>query len=200
MSSRLYLRITELPLTSYITALVDEDLTALVKQGTATDEELQTLFDDIQQQYNDAIGGREQNTSLSLVKEIKLLETDYNLVVLLVAQLRTCYVKRFADELNKILGTSFQFDITRLEAYDKLLDRCETRARNIKLQAELKNMQLQSTQPTKEGQAPTREYFTEVLVSIGNYIQAQLNPEVMSTYDFCYRVRSVSNQMDKQRQ
>lgn len=196
LTSKYYQAIVDLPLTRFIDCTVDQNLFALVISGKPTDLQLWEAWEKIRLQYADAIGDREFRHYTRVKKEFADLDIQYSKVILAIQTLKNYYVKKFADIVNKILHSSFKFDVTNETAYENDLLRAYRRTAGIMMAMKLKRAQLDMIEEkygTKE-QTPTREYFYGVLISLSNEAKFQLTADNLTVFEFATRLRML---MDK---
>jgi hypothetical protein len=188
-----YSSIAELPLRNFINVLVDDNIYALLIDGEADLITLQEAWSEILQEYQQSIGDSEHQMYTLLYKELKLLEIDYTIVTELVPVLQLVYRQKFADELNKILETSFEFDWDNQEKYQQELQRCLNRNKAIKIQLELKRKEFEEIEKKNkyEHKKPSREYFLSVLINLSNYAKYQITDQI-TTFEFCQRVKQLN--------
>src|SRR5690349_16565305 len=101
----------KIPLSKFIDAYVDGDLSVLIVQGTPSEEQLITAWNELILEYNDAIGGNEKEILLDVYTDFYTLHAKISTVEKMVEALRKFYVKKWADRLNKILHKNFSFDV-----------------------------------------------------------------------------------------
>ena len=112
-----YTSIHKLPLERFVDVLVDKNLQALVINGNPTLSELQDAWDEILFQYEQAMGSQNLQHYLEAWTKVQACQLRYNRIDALVATLKQCYVKEFADRLCRLTHKSFQYDPGNLEAY-----------------------------------------------------------------------------------
>ena len=184
----LYHRITDLPLHKFITCLVDKDLSPLIISGTPTKNQLLEAWQIIYDEFSDAIGGGENKTYLSLLKDITKLDNKLKFVESIVNILSTPYRDESANDiilvLNKICNTKFKFNDPAE------LQRCIDRSMSIKIQLELKMMQLKEMQGKMEGEnkKPTREQFLDTLIELSDHVKYEVTDKI-SVFDFFSRIK-----------
>jgi hypothetical protein len=160
----LYQSINELPLSNFITCLVDNNLNALAKSGLPTSEQLSDAWNIIYSEYSDQMSDNEGKLYIKLYKEITAITIDIATVNKCLEVLQNYRVKQFEDMLQAVLRTSFIFDASNPEQYDSLLIKCEKRSRSLHIAYDLKTIEFKEIQKKFEkGTQPTREYFLSTL-------------------------------------
>lgn len=197
-SLSLYRTISELPLRVFITCIVDKNLSALIISGNPTVNELEEAWEDIRQQYADAIGDHEHRLCTSLYKELAIMNCNFRMIILLVDLLGHAFMKELADELNDILNTSFAFDPSDPIQYKKELQRCLNRSKSILLDIELKEKQYKSIAGKQPGEAttkPTKEYFISILITLSDHAKHDI-PDTISVFEFCERLKRFNHYVE----
>jgi hypothetical protein len=181
---------------------VDGSLNAIIIEGESTPEDLTHAWGEIMEQYSEAVGTVEHRYHLQLLKEVCMIEWRYNTIHLLILELRNTYVQQFAALLNKLLLTSFIFDVKDAEAYDKMLDRCHNRSKGIKMDLDLKTMKLTQLQAKLGAKGvvskPTRAYFDNTLISLSDHAGFHLTTQI-TTSEFCIRLKRLIEFIDSQK-
>lgn len=198
LSLSLYLNITELPLKNYIEGTVNGNVSAIIKTGVCDDpEKLLAAWHDIRQQYAEVIGDQETKLFLSLYKEINRLAISIEQVKMLVQTLQKYYTKQFADGLNRVLGTSFAFDIEDRETYDKDLQRCLNRSKGYQVQMELKMAQFKAVQEKQQtpGQEASISYYQSVLITLSDHAGYRVDDSI-TVFEFCDRIKRLNKAME----
>jgi hypothetical protein len=178
--------------------VVDDNLYALVICGKPEDDELLAAWLQIQGEYADAIGDSEHRMYVSLFKEITILGTNLQLIEYAVEILEKLYSKEFADRLNKLLNTSFQFDPADPVKYKATLKNCLMRSRSIKINLDLKRIQMEAIQEKMKepGKKPSREYFQSILITLSNHVKYQLQDNI-TVYEYCNRLQRFNKEHDE---
>ncbi len=196
-----YTTIHKLPLSRFIDALCDNDLTGLLITGNATEEELQIIWADIMDQFIEASAGTKQLHYIKICAQITRLELKYNMIMLLINSLRQYYVERFADRLNNLLETSFKFNISDITAYDKILERCFNRAKALMITIDLKTAEVLAMreQTIKNEVNPKREHFSKALIALSDHAGRELFEDQITVYVYCERLNRYNKYIDHQK-
>lgn len=178
---------------------MDGDLRALIISGEPPRIELQKAAELISQQYTDAIGDMDYKMYCQTLKEITLLQLTLEQVNNLVNTLREAYNPVLAKALNKLLTTNFTFDITNLEGYDKMLDRCISRSKALQIQLDIQMKRYEQLQTKFEGSGkkPTREYYKGILMTLSDAAGYNLPEDSMTVWEFAERMRRFHDKMKK---
>lgn len=178
---------------------VDANLAALIIEGQPPLEALHKAAERISQQYTDTIGDMEYKMYCQALKDITILQLTLDQVNNLIVTLREAYNPVLARALNKLLATNFTFDISNLEGYDKMLDRCISRSKSIKMQLDiqLKKFENLKTKFEKPGLLPTREYYKSILLTLSDAAGFNLNEETITVWEFAERMRRFHDKMKK---
>lgn len=214
-SNTFYRSIIDLPLRNFITCAVDNNLYALIITGKPSDLELQLAWEDIQQEYSDAIGDSEGKLYLSLMKDIIIIDAKHQLIKKLAGHeevdpvtftitqplglLRLVYSEPLCKELNKLCLTSFKFDPLNEEKYLKELDRCINKSKTLIIQKTLKQHSLDALQKkfdAKEEQKPTRQFFMSMLITLSDYAKYQIHDNI-TVFDYCERLHRLNKYIEQ---
>jgi hypothetical protein len=188
-SVRWYQNIVDLPLKNFIDCSVNGNIAALIISGLPSESDLINAWENIADQYAEAMGDAERKVYVKLLKEVAALECEYRLVQTLVDVLRIGYMQELADELNELLGINFDFNPDDQETYQKLLSRCINRSKAILIQSEIKSLQIEAMSKTANSGLikPTVEFYRGMLITLSDHAGYQLTDEI-STFDFCERM------------
>ncbi len=185
----LYTSIHKLKLGIFIDCLIDEDYSGLIISGEPDEPEILSAWENIYQQYVDALGGPEHSRQVNLIKTITALQIKLEMINSSVKVLRSLYVPYFENVLIKTRMLLRKLDVSKPEAYDDLLDSALVRSRGISIDVKLNEMVLQSLQlkNQEKGMKPTREYFSNILLNLSDYCRYEITEEI-SVYKFCERI------------
>lgn len=194
---KLFNSLVELPLRKFIDCAVDGNLKVLVIEGEAPEEILSLAWSDLQRDYTELLGGADAQLSLNLYKRIHKLSANLVQVHALLQVLQDYYVKEFATQLNSLLNTTFLFDVTNEEEYNRNLQSCITRSKKLELDLEIKKNNWEEIQKGSEsqGEKVTREYFVEVLVALTNHSKVPIT-DAISTYEYCHRIKQLNKYLE----
>jgi hypothetical protein len=194
----LYLSINDLLLSAFILCYTDHNLSVLIKSGTATQEQLESAWDGIYEEYVYAIGDNENKLYLRLYKELCELVTRIHLIRRLIEILYNYRVKKFEDILNKELGTNFKFNSKNPEEYDKMLQKCYNKSKALVIRHDLKEIELKSIEKGQkkknQGQKPTKEYFSGILNALSSIHKYRILANQITTFEYIDLIR-LTNKM-----
>jgi len=197
----LYLSINELPLSSFIICYIDHNLSVLIKSGTPTQEELESTWDKIYEEYVYAVGDNENKLYLKLYKELCELATKIHLIRRLVEILQEYRVKVFEDILNKELGSNFKFDPFKPEEYDKLLQKCYNKSKGLVIRYDLNDIQFKAVEKGQKkkdkGQKPTKEYFSGILNALSSIHKYRIIASQITTFEYIDLIRLTNKMVEK---
>jgi hypothetical protein len=196
-SAKWYRHITELPLSKFIDCMVDDNYYALVISGHPSDVELLSAWSDIQQEYADAIGTNEYRLYVALMRDVIMLSTTLEQINCLVSLLKRYYHPEILSRLNKLLNTSISLDPSVPDKYKATVKRFEMRSKGIKIDLDLKEIQLQGMRKKMEesGIKPDRGYFHSVLVTISDHAKYHIADSI-TVFEYCERVKRYANYCD----
>jgi hypothetical protein len=183
-----------------VEVLCDQNLQALVLEGQPTGKQLMKSWETIITEYTEALGSSEHKYYIQILREVSRLKITLYQIDELVRVLRGTYAKQFADMLNKLLMTKFEFDPTK-DDYDKNLDRCLRRSGGIKLSLHLKQIQLEQAEKklgAKGNSKPDRLYFDNALITLSDHAGFHLTDQIY-TSEFCTRLNRYTKFIDSQK-
>lgn len=200
-SAKYYRSIYQLPLHRFIDCVVDKNLYALVITGSPSIEALQSAWVEIRIEAADKGADLEYKIYLSLFKDINVLKSNIDQVRELVAILKDTYTDQFAQKLNKLLITNFDFAPPFTPEYDKLLNRCYnmTGALRLRLDMQISNFKA-IEEKFKDNKEPTRDYYLSLLITLSDNAGYSLgeNMTVFEFYERLARAHAKTEQIKKQ--
>jgi len=209
----LYQSISELPLSRFIDAVVDNNLFSLIKSGNAQPDMLQlsAAWKNILDEYTEAMGSHEYKLYISLLREKEQLIIDYNLIRALVYAMHNVqdyiisegfvvdndvisFQKESGKSISDILRYNFVFNNKDNTSYRSELDKAIRRSGIIKIQIDLKAMALEAIQKKniKSGGKMDRKYFDSILITISDHAKYEIT-ESITVSKFCERIKRYNN-------
>jgi hypothetical protein len=196
----LYRSIHKLPFSVFVDAICDGELSGLLISGEATQQQLTAVWEDLLMEYQDVIGGDENEYINDLYKraykdEILFLHID---TILSVMQER--YVPKFANYLRQFVAPDLKFDVTDPEGYERDLKRCTVRlpAKKLILQETLKELEDElNRRASGSTEKPKRDYYTKVLINLSDHAGYAVKEHDITVYEFCERVRRLNAYIQK---
>jgi hypothetical protein len=177
--------------------VVDGNLTALTISGYPTQEQLESAWIEIAEQYAEMMGDAEHKMYIKLYKELVFLNIEYQQILSLIEVLTIVVYKPFEQKLNELLFTNFSFTTNR----EKDLDTCHRLSKSTLLKIDMKKAQLDGLKEKWEettDKTPTREYFQSVLITLSDYAKYPVQ-ETITTFEFCERVKRFTQFVEKQK-
>lgn len=190
-TAKLFLSITDLPLSNFIACEVDEDYTKLVKSGTASESELLGAWMDIKQQYMEALGHPGAAKYFEQYKKFMRLQTQYTCALHIIDVLSKFYVKEFETELEDILHVKLKLDPSDLTKYFTTLKRAGNLIQGLKIKLEVIKQKIEAATEAGDSKKPTREYFQTCLIAISDFVKYRISDEI-STFEYCKRVKDLN--------
>jgi hypothetical protein len=193
--------IHKLPLSDFIDAIVDQDYSGI---GEGSKEAIAAAWEDILYQYNDAIGDDNQKNYMRTLQDFQKAKSKYILAETYLECLNATYVSKWADHLNKLVGSKVVIvpaeadkyfeDPANREKYQAQLKNCNNRNKGNLLTLKLAEIELKrfADLKTTSGEAPDRAHFVKVLVNLKNHNQREI-PYNISTFEFCVLVNQYSD-------
>lgn len=175
------------------------NLSALVISGFPTQEQLTSAWENIIQEYTDAMGDGEYNMYLNMYKEVELMRIDYESIKFLIAALRKIYSPFFHEELKKLLRVDLKLNENDIPTYLAELDKCGRRLNGIKINLDLKQIefdQVKNKLEEKEIAKIDKNYFTSVLVTLGRFNNYRLTKDIFVN-EYCEHVKQFSLHLDQ---
>jgi hypothetical protein len=185
-----------LPFKVFKQIILTGDLTLL---GESEGVDLPALWEDVLQQYAEALGEVNADGYLSTRRELLYYQSQRYLVHFYAEQLSELYVPKWAEALNKITRANFTFDPKNREEYHKLLQRSVKRSKGaIDLQIIFCENRLRELEKRAEGKAlkPTEEFFAKVLLNLHEWSNWQFEDDKITTYQYCELSRRYSQHLD----
>src|SRR5581483_8044992 len=116
-----YRSIHSLPLINFITCICDDDLTALICEGNATNEQLAAAWETIYNEYLEAIKDENSEYIDKLTRDYNLLHTKHNVIKLLVDALTFAPVDYLIEQLKRWYELPVVLDPKDKPAFKKAL-------------------------------------------------------------------------------
>lgn len=182
--------------------LVDGTLSALIISGKPTDEDLVDSWNAMLLEYTEMLGDFEYKVYLQTFKEVELLRVNYECVGLLTNALRSFYSPYFIQELNLLLRMNLRLNAEDPESYYAELDKCDRRAKGIKLRLQLKEAELDVLRKkinSKEGEKVDKNYFTRVLVMLSQHNSFMVTKDIMVNV-YCEMIKQYAEYVEAHKQ
>jgi hypothetical protein len=193
----LYHNITELPLRNYIDGTVNGNISAIIKSGVCTDENvLLTAWEEVKNQYAEAVGDQSYKLYLSLLKEINRLALIIEQVALCVEMMAMVYTDRYADELRKILRHKFKFNVHNPEEYDRELQSCISRSKSFKLHMDMKLIQIEGMAKKETGAIADHSYYQSLLITLSDHVGYQVQ-DTITVFELANRIKRLNQYIEK---
>lgn len=213
---RLISTIAKLPLETFIDCLVDKDYSGLVIEGHAPEPLIQLAWNDLVEQYNDAIskGDDSQKQYISAYQDYLRAKSKHDVAITYIELLNVYYVekgivvKKWIKDLNKLCDIRYSFDVDKQQDFIPYLERCFKRNKTNLISYRLAETQLSELlkmqQVKKEDAMLDRTYFIQIMLNIKNMENREI-PFSISTLEFCllvarYRdgIKEFNNQKNRQ--
>ena len=196
-SWNLYLNIYELPFSKFLDCIVDDNLSALIKEGYPPEIELLTTWQSISEQYANACGNSEYSLYFNLFKRIGIITQDLADIHNFIELLSIIYYEPIARELNSLLKTNFRFDPSNQIEYQATLKRCYNRSRGLKIELDLKKLQYEEMEKKlSKNEKPTREYYYKILITLSDHAGYDLRPDMITVFEYCERLQRLKKHFE----
>lgn len=193
-----------LPLDRLIDCIADNNLQALIIEGSPPEQELKQAWDAI---YDDFIGKMQDDDgrfTASLVVELNLLRTNINAVETIVKFLEWLFsagieidTTDLAGKLQAYLGFPVKFDQSDKNQCTRVLEMVLATAKRWYVDAEGIKMQINSTIAGQDNHAQIdREYFDHILVALSINQKFKVNARETATGEFIVMVHMLRQRID----
>lgn len=192
LSCKLYRSIHNLPLAKFITCICDEDLTALIIEGNATDKELHAAWESLYAEYVDALKDDNLQYIDKLTKDYNLLITKCNVVSLLISAANYVPVDYLITELKRWYELPIMLDPKDKIGFKK--DLALINARNMRwfndaLQIKKQIEQLQPVQ--NDNVKIDRMWFDQQIVALSRYSKYHINKNETTVSEFVVMIKDL---------
>lgn len=196
ISPKWYQSISELPLSKFIEAYVDSNLSALVIEGEPAADQLNEAWFNIRVQYADAIGDPHFKNYALNKSRVAELELTLEKARILLTELRINYCTNYHERLNKLFSYKFKLDPENDELYESELQRAEKRAGGWELELKLKVKAVEKIEKGMSVDKPVgREYFDSLILTIENHYRRELSEKV-TTWKFCELLNRIKKEVE----
>jgi hypothetical protein len=198
-SYRLCLSIRDTELHRFVAVMCDSNIHALIREGSPPEAELLSTWENIITEYSEALGSTEQKIYISTLKDASRTRWTLDQITRLIEVMKSYYAPALGSQLNALLYTSFTFDPEGdREGYEKMLKRCYSMSKGLKLDLDLKEKQLEDMEGNMKGTTPTRDYFETALITLSDHAGYGLNNRMM-TSEFCQRLNRYTKYCEQQK-
>lgn len=197
---KLITSIHKLPLNVFVDCL-EGDYSGLVIEGDPSEEEKEIVFAGILEQYNDAMSDDNQKRYISAYKEYQRAKVRHDLVITYIEMLNNYYVAKWADDLNRLVESRFDFKAAldkSIDDYRALLKKCNNRNKSNLMKYRLAEMNLEEIAKThtEKGVKQDRAYFIKIMRNLKRMENREI-PFDISTYEFCLLVNDYGQYVEQ---
>jgi len=176
---------------------LDGDLTALIIDGSASEEQLNEVWDNIYLEYCQLSQGDSYNELFELQREVKYLKAKISLVDMIVDHLQMCYSSELVELLNSL---NLKCDLKPQHsgsALAKKLNAVVGRAK--KWIITLQQRQLDIDKLMEKGMVSIdSNYFDDQLDAISLYSKYQVKASDITVSRFCRTLNKMHDEFTKQ--
>lgn len=191
-SCKLYRSIHQLPLVNFITCICDNDLTALICEGTATAEQLAAAWEAIYTEYLEAIKDENSEYIDKLTRDYNLLHTKYNVIKLLVEALAYAPVDYLIEQLKQWYELPVVLDRKDKSGFKKALALIGARnQRWLNDALQIKQQIIHLLPEQKEDVKITRTWFDEHIVALSKFSKYHINKNETTVSEFVIMVKDM---------
>lgn len=171
-----YTSINQLPFSLYKRLTIDGDLDALVISGNVPHETLESISDDIKDQFNAAIMGRKYTERLGDAFEIEKSRVDIVKIISLL-ELYDIYPCVEVVELLKEAGIKAEWG----ENYRQFV---ENTISTMTMAFEQKKQRFEAHAGDEDQAPPDHQYYTNIMIDISEMVKHEV-PDTITTAQFC---------------
>lgn len=192
--------IYDLKLSSFENCLLNNNLSALTISGFPTIKQLSDSWQNILQEYSDALGNAEFNMYAKMFKEVEVMKLNYQMIEILISALRKIYSPKFCKELNEMLYVNFKFDINNTDSYFADLDNCQRRMGGLKMNLELKTIEFEEIKKSFDGDGNKKKidknYFTSMLIVLSRVNRYRITKDIFVN-EYCEYYKQAANETEQ---
>ena len=191
-SSKLYRHLYAIPLENFIRCLCDNDLTALIIEGQATDDELSAVWSRLYDEYSDKMSDEDGSYLKSLVRDINMTETKVLVIGSLCRMLDYCYSFELHEELNKWTGMKQPLQPGDTEGNSKILLHIVGRASKWQMDAQNLRKEFGEMAENKSNvDGYSRDYFDGWIVALSRHNKYHVNRYETMVSEFIIMVQDL---------
>jgi hypothetical protein len=179
---------------------LNNNLSALTISGFPTPKQLSDAWENIMQEYSDALGNAEFTMYAKMFKEVEVMRLNYQMIEILISALRKFYSPKFCKELNEMLYVNFKFDINNTDNYFADLDNCQRRMGGLKMNLELKIIEFEEIKKSfdKDGNKKKidKNYFTSMLIVLSRVNGYRITKDIFVN-EYCEYYKQAANETEQ---
>jgi hypothetical protein len=196
---KIFTSIHKLPLNTFIDCFVDHDYSGLIIEGECPDVLLQLTWNDLVEQYNDAIKDDGQKEYVSAFQDYQKAKLRHDLADRYI-ELLHFYFKDgeghvpipWVKALNKLVGAKYKFEVEKKSEFIPYLKSCSTRNKGNLVNYQLAEKQLLhisslTIDDKKKEVKQDHGYFIQIMINLKS-MEGREIPNTISVYEFCLLV------------
>lgn len=191
--SNLYRGCSTLPMENFIQCLCDNNLQALIIDGSATERKLQETWIVILAEYYDIKGDSEGIEHWHLTRDVMRLQNHLFLLEQCVEFLKHRWSESIAESVNKL---GYLFRPASKENYTDDLNRVVNKAKTKYIQLQQLIKQLEEQIKKIVDKKPTRDYFDNMLIHIEEMQKVSYTFETLVVQKFVHLERKYWHQVE----
>lgn len=192
----IYCRCSEIFLSQFIECLINNNLQVLIKEGTATQSDLNKAWELIYNEYAQLNESLVYRTVLSFEKEISRLTERYSQITTACLVLSVKHSKYFI-QLLKDFGYNYVFDYADKASFESDLEKVLKISKSILVQKEQKEKAYQKFMSEQKAEKVSLSYFDDCLTAISQYMRIDYNPETIKLTKFVNILKRMNNYNEK---
>lgn len=173
----------QINLSVFIQCLIHNDFAGLVAHGNPPQRQRLQAWDLLYMEYCDLSGAVVDKKILSLGREVGMLESKLLTIRTCVLVLSIRYSVKMVDLLHKN-GYHYDLDPDSGQRYVDELQMIVKKSKAISVAIEQKRYEHEQLKKKYKGEAPTEQYFDELLVELSKYLGTLLHAKDLSVTEF----------------
>lgn len=172
-----------LPFARFIDVIVDRNLQALVISGTATNEQLEPIWEKIYEQYNELTNNSQYNDYNARLKDYGLMKTRLVVLAGAVEVLSIAYRDDVAEALRNV-GFRHTLDPMKPDAYIEELNRLSKQCGSLSQRVKMAEKELNDIAEQMEKSKVTRQDFTRGIAAVSHFMGFRVDAEQVTVAEF----------------
>lgn len=181
--SSLYLHTRETPLEVFIDALVNKNLSRLIKYGRASQRQLAEAWETLFAEYCEISGSTQYQRLINLTKEIGSLQSKLLSIQVSIRVLGFRYSSKSISTLARF-GYKYRFDIQDPESYTRDVKSVLLKSKSVELALDQSLVEYQKLISSTDEKPLTEEYFEKALVELSKFMGFRVDPRQVTVSEY----------------
>jgi hypothetical protein len=207
--------ITRIMLSVFMDCLIDQNYKGLVLEGAPPQDEIEKAWEDVREQYIDAIGNPAQKFRLGLITQLKFFELHLNSITIGLNILKYLgnpeslfppvireHIEKWKQLINDLFIYNYSFNPDDQAHYNAELENAFARSKGSEMTYKLKKIELEDLDKkisnSNKNEKPTRELFESNITNIMIHYNINISSESISTYRYCDLIKKINRQSKTQ--